>query len=119
MIDFRKFIKSMSFAIQGIVSMFITENNARIHLLATTLVVSAGFYFHLSSNEWLWVLLAIALVWIMEAVNTVIETLVDLVSPDFNPLAGKAKDIAAGAVLIASIFAIIVGIIIFIPKLSL
>ncbi|MEA5428066.1 diacylglycerol kinase family protein [Arcicella lustrica] len=119
MIDFQKFIKSTSFAIKGIRSMVISENNARIHLLASIVVISTGIYVELSAQEWLWIALAIALVWILEAINTAIEALVDLVSPDFHPLAGKAKDIAAAAVLIASIFAVIVGIIIFFPKLSL
>lgn len=99
--------------------MVISENNARIHLLASIVVISAGIYVELSAYEWLWIALAIALVWILEAINTAIEALVDLASPDFHPLAGKAKDIAAAAVLIASIFAVIVGIIIFFPKLSL
>lgn len=99
--------------------MVISENNARIHLLASIVVISTGIYVELSAQEWLWIALAIALVWILEAINTAIEALVDLASPDFHPLAGKAKDIAAAAVLIASIFAVIVGIIIFFPKLSL
>lgn len=99
--------------------MVISENNARIHLLASIVVILTGIYVELSAQEWLWIALAIALVWILEAINTAIEALVDLASPDFHPLAGKAKDIAAAAVLIASIFAVIVGIIIFFPKLSL
>ena len=82
--------------------MVISENNARIHLLASIVVISTGIYVELSAQEWLWIALAIALVWILEAINTAIEALVDLAS-----------------VLIASIFAVIVGIIIFFPKLSL
>lgn len=119
MIDFQKFIKSTTFAIKGIGSMIKSENNARIHLLASALVISAGFYFQLNLQEWLWISLAITLVWILEALNTAIEAIIDLVSPKFHPLAGKAKDIAAGAVLIASIFALIVGTIIFLPKVLL
>lgn len=119
MINFQKFIKSTSFAVKGIRSMIISENNARIHLLASTVVITAGMFFGLSKQEWLWISLAIALVWILEAINTAIEAMVDLVSPGFHPLAGKVKDTAAAAVLIASFFAVIVGIIIFFPKLSI
>ncbi len=117
MIDLPKFIKSTNFAIKGIVTMVKNENNARIHLVASLLVIAVGFYFSLTSSEWLWITTAIALVWILEAINTAIEALVDLVSPQFHPLAGKAKDVAAGAVLLGAIFAVIVGGIIFVPKI--
>jgi diacylglycerol kinase len=116
MIDILKFIRSMSFAIQGIANMIMSENNARIHALATIFVVVMGFYCHLTISEWLWISLAIALVWILEAINTAIEALVDLAAPDFHPLAKKAKDIAAGGVLIGAILAVIIGALVFLPK---
>jgi len=81
------------------------------------LVVFAGFYFSLSNFEWTVLVLAIALVLSLEMINSAIEYMVDLVSKDYNPVAGKVKDVAAGAVLIAAIFAIIIGLIIFIPKI--
>ncbi|MFC0184162.1 undecaprenol kinase [Pseudarcicella hirudinis] len=106
----------MRFALSGILTMLKSENNARIHLLASVVVISLGFYLKLNTTEWLWIALAIALVWIMEAVNTAFEAVIDLLSPDFHPLAGKAKDIAAGAVLMAAIFAIVVAVVVLLPK---
>jgi diacylglycerol kinase len=98
--------------------LFKSQPNARIHLIALILVISTGFYVHLSNLEWSLVVMCIALVLSMEAVNTALEYLTDLVSPDHHPLAGKAKDVAAAAVLIAAIGAAIVGALLFIPKLS-
>ena len=74
----------------------------------------AGIYFKISISDWCWLALSISIVWITESINTAIEKLVDLVSPEYNVLAGAIKDIAAGAVLIASIFAIAIGVLIFI-----
>ena len=76
-----------------------------------------GFYFALNTVEWLWIIAATAVVFIVELFNTAIETLVDLVSPDFNPKAGLIKDISAAAVLIAAFMALIIGILIFLPKI--
>jgi len=92
--------------------------NFKIHLVATLLVGIAGWYFQLSGHEWLWIILAIGLVLVAELLNTAIELLVDLVSPDFNPKAGKVKDVAAGAVIVAAFISVIIAAIIFIPKLS-
>jgi diacylglycerol kinase len=86
-------------------------------MFATVVVTGAGFIFHLSAGKWLALVIAIAMVWITEAVNTAIEFLVDLISPEFNPLAGHIKDIAAAAVLLSALAAIIIGCIIFIPEL--
>lgn len=116
MIKINQCLKSFYFAFKGIYSLFKNENNARVHLLASVLVIVAGFIFDLEKKEWLWIILAIAVVWITEAINTAIEKLVDLYSPEFNPKAGVIKDIAAGAVLLAAIFAIVVALIIFLPK---
>jgi diacylglycerol kinase (ATP) len=114
-----KTIKSFGFAMKGIWLVFRNENNARIHFLASMGVLCAGFYFNLSRQEWLGVLLAISLVWICEAFNTALEKLVDLVHPGQGKQAGEIKDIAAGAVLIAAIFSIATAAIIFIPKIKL
>jgi diacylglycerol kinase len=117
MIKVSKCLKSFSFAIKGIYAFFKNENNARVHLLASVAVVITGFFFHLEKSEWLWISIAIALVWITEAINTAIEKLVDLISPDFNSKAGEIKDLAAGAVLLAAIFSLVVALVIFIPKI--
>jgi diacylglycerol kinase len=117
MIDFPKSVRSFRFAFLGIWQFFRNENNAKVHLLATVVVLLAGYYFRLSPNEWLWIVAAIALVWITEAVNTAIEKLVDLVSPHFDPRAGAIKDLAAGAVLLAALAAVIIGLLIFWPHL--
>jgi diacylglycerol kinase len=87
-------------------------------LIATFSVSAAGFYFHLSLIEWALLVMSIAFVLSAEAMNTALEYLTDLASPDHHPLAGKAKDVAAAAVLIAAFNAIIVGLILFLPKLS-
>ncbi len=112
----RKRVRSFRYAWQGIVASFQSEANLRIHLIIASLVIICGFLFHISIQEWLICLLSFGLVISMELMNTVAETLVDLISPEQHPLAGKAKDIAAGAVLVSAIFAAIAGLIIFVPK---
>ncbi len=110
-------IKSFDFALQGIVVFFKTQHNAWIQLIATLLVIVSGFYFDVNSTEWCWLIAAISFVLIAEMFNTAIEFLTDLVSPEYNPLAKKVKDVAAGAVLIAAIAAIAIGLIIFLPEI--
>lgn len=95
-----------------------TQINPWIHLFATTVVVAAGFWFNVTTMEWCVLLLAIGLVWTAEALNTAIEFAIDLVTPDYHELAGKSKDIAAGAVLLASIVSASVGLIIFWPHFA-
>jgi diacylglycerol kinase (ATP) len=112
-----KRIKSFGYAIQGIRVMFATQVNAQIHLTAVLVVTAAGFWFHISRLEWCLLLLTFGGVLTAEAMNTALEFLTDLVSPDHHPLAGKAKDVAAGAVLLTAIAAIGVGILIFLPKI--
>lgn len=117
----RKYISgrysSVKFAWKGMKTLLRTQHNMRIHLLATIVVIGAGSIFHLSQGKWLALVIAIAMVWITEALNTAIEFLVDLVSPEYNPLAGHVKDIAAAAVLLSALAAIIIGCIVFIPEL--
>jgi diacylglycerol kinase len=112
----RKRIESFGYAFKGIATLFKTQINARIHAVVLTLVVLAGLYFNIERTEWLVITLVAALVLSAEAMNTAVEFVVDLVSPDYHPLAGKAKDVAAAAVLLAAFGAIIVGLIIFLPK---
>ena len=110
-------LKSFVYAGKGIYALISSEHNAWIHCAAIVLVTLAGFYFDITKEEWLAIVLCFGLVLAAEAFNTAIEKLVDLISPERNPLAGKVKDIAAGAVLICAITAVIVGVIIFVPYL--
>lgn len=112
-----KTLRSFRFAFKGLWQVGRFENNARVHLLATIIVIGAAFFLKVEKSEWLWLLASIALVWICETFNTAIEKLVDLVSPEYNETAGKVKDLSAGAVLIAASFSIVVALIIFLPKL--
>ena len=109
--------RSFGHAFRGIGILLRTQANARIHATATVLVVAAGFWFGISRGEWCAVVAAIGLVWSAEGVNTAVETVVDLVSPERHPLAGRAKDVAAGAVLCAAITALVLGSLIFGPRL--
>ncbi len=86
-------------------------------MLATFVAALAGFWFNLAISEWLWIVSAVFLVLVAETFNTAIEKLTDLVSPKYNDLAGKAKDLGAAAVLLSSIYAIIIAALIFIPLL--
>lgn len=109
--------KSIGFAIEGIATFFKTQHNAWIHALAAIIVVFVGFVLKVNNNEWCLLIFAIALVIVTEMLNTAIEFLTDLVSPNHNQQAKKVKDVAAGAVLIASIAAVVIGLIVFLPKM--
>ncbi len=110
-------ILSFGFAIQGLITFFKTQHNAWIHLLSAIAVIVLGFVLKVNSNEWCWLIVAIAIVFVSEMLNTAIEFLCDLVSPQFHPTAKKVKDVAAGAVLISAIAAVSIGFIVFLPKL--
>ena len=111
-----KRIKSFGYAFKGIKTVFSTEANMKIHILIAILVVICGFFFRISITEWMLCLICFGLVISLEMMNTAIEKTIDLVSPEFHSLAEKAKDAAAGAVLVSAIIAAVVGLIIFIPK---
>lgn len=113
----RKRIASFGYAFKGIALLVRTQPNARIHLVLTGLVIGGGFFFQISPLEWLILILTIALVLAAEAFNSALEALTDLVSPDWHHLAGNAKDLAAGAVLLCAIGAVAVGLLIFLPKI--
>ncbi|PYL10468.1 MAG: diacylglycerol kinase [Verrucomicrobia bacterium] len=111
-------IRSFRYAIGGIFRMLRCQHNAWIHLVVTAGVIAAGLFFQLSRAEWCWIVLAIAIVWTAEALNTAFEFLADAASPSFHPIVRDAKDVAAGAVLITAIAAAVIGAIIFWPHLT-
>ncbi len=100
---------------RGLKLLLQTQHNAAIHAVATILVIVAAVLLSISPAEWALIALAIVCVWAAEALNTAVEFVVDLASPDHHPLAGKAKDVAAGAVLVAAIGSVIVGVLVFGP----
>ena len=109
-------VKSFGHAFDGIMSGF-EERNMKIHCTMAVLVVFFGLVLHISVTEWCICLVLFGLIMGLELVNTAIEAVVDMVTKDYHPLAKRAKDAAAGAVLIASIMAAAAGLIIFIPRL--
>ncbi len=113
----KKRIKSFQYAFNGLRILFYEEPNARIHLAAAVLALIAGLILKISVTEWIIVLSCITLVFVCEIINTAIENLCDFVSPEKHELIKKSKDLAAAAVLIAALFATIIGVIIFIPKI--
>ena len=110
-------IRSFKYAFRGIGFMLRSQHNAWLHALATLLVVGAGWHFQLSRMEWNWLVLAIVAVWSAEAFNTAFEFLADALHPAYHPLVGKAKDVAAGAVLLTALGATALGVITFLPYL--
>ncbi|MFL1012927.1 diacylglycerol kinase family protein [Flavisericum labens] len=110
-------IKSVGYAFKGAVLLLKTEPSIKIQFVIGLVVTAAGFYFDISSSEWTIQILAIALVMSIEGANTAIEEIANFIHPDYNIKIGKIKDIAAGAVFIASFFAVIVGLIIYFPKI--
>ncbi|HFU4204737.1 TPA: diacylglycerol kinase family protein [Streptococcus suis] len=114
----RELIASLEFAVTGLLTVFKEERNMKKHLVSAVLVVLAGLIFQVSVTEWLFLLLSISLVIAFEIVNSAIENVVDLASDyHFSMLAKNAKDMAAGAVLFVSGFALLTGLIIFVPKI--
>jgi diacylglycerol kinase (ATP) len=111
-------IRSFGFAFKGIWTMMESQQNAWIHLFATLVVITAGILLRIERSEWIWIILAIMSVWAAEALNTAFEYLADVANPNFHPLVAKAKDVAAGAVLVAAIGAAIIGIITFWPHVA-
>ncbi|XUB36167.1 diacylglycerol kinase [Enterococcus sp. DIV0876] len=114
----KQFIASFEFAATGVKTVFQEERNMRKHVLLGVIAIVAGFIFRLNQMEWLWLLLAVFLVWIVEIINTVFENVVDMVTDcHFHPIGKKIKDMAAGAVLMTAIFSLVVAAILFIPKI--
>ncbi len=110
-------LKSFADAGTGVFHALRTQRNARIHAVATVLVIGLSTALKISAIEWCVILLAIGLVWAAELLNTAIEAVVDLVSPDEHELARIAKDTSSGGVLMAAIVSVAVGVIVFGPRL--
>ena len=113
----RKRLNSFRYAFNGIRLLIQNEHNAWIHCIITICVIISGFIFNLSATEWISIIIIIGIVFSAEAINSAIESISDLVSPEYNEHIKQTKDLAAGAVLIVAIIAVIIGLIIFIPKI--
>jgi len=111
----REQLASFKFAFRGIGRLLRLEVNARIHLVATILVVGAGFYCQVTNTEWCLLVLAMMAVWVSEGVNTAMEWLCDRINPEHDPAIAQIKDVAAGAVLIAALAAVVIGVLVFLP----
>lgn len=111
-------IKSVGFAFKGALLLLKTEPSIQIQFVIAILMTIAGFYFNISSIEWIAQIFAIGLVMSIEGINTAIEELSDFIHPEHNSKIGFIKDVAAGAVFLAAVAAILVGLIIYIPKLA-
>jgi diacylglycerol kinase len=112
-----KRLKSFEHAFNGLLILIKEEHNARIHLFATICVVIAGVLFKISLNEWIAIIFSIGLVFCLEIINSSIENIADFIYPEKHEKIKKIKDLAASGVLISAITALIIGLIIFIPKI--
>ncbi len=112
------FFQRVLYAMQGWVRFFSKETNGQIQLVIAALVISAGFYFRVNAREWLVIMLCIAIVIGLEMLNSALETLADKLHPGRDKHIRDAKDMAAGAVLLACVISVICGLIIFIPYLA-
>jgi len=112
-----KWLVSLSFAIEGLKTAVSSERNMRIHLRVALFVILAAVCFRIKLLEWALIIFAIGMVLVAELVNTAIERTIDLSHATYHPLAKAAKDIAAGAVLIAALTSVLIGIIVFGPYL--
>jgi len=110
-------LKSFRFALHGVILTVQSQHNAWIHLAVSVAVIAASFYADLSLGDWAWIVTAITLVWAMEALNTAIERLADAAVPEIHPLIAQAKDAAAGAVLIAVLGSVLIGLLVLGPPL--
>lgn len=113
----KKRSKSALYALNGLRVLFLEEHNSRIHIAIVIVVVTAGFLLKISNTEWLVVCILIALVFSLEIINSAIENICDYISPQWNEVIKKVKDLAAAAVFVSSVISVICGAIIFLPKL--
>lgn len=116
-LSLRRLAQSLGVAVRGVALLLVRDPNSRIHAAATILVIAAGVFLEVSRIEWCLLVFAIVSVWTAEALNTAVELLGDAVSSEHHPLVGQAKDVAAGAVLMAALGAALVGLLVFGPPL--
>ena len=109
--------KSFTHAGRGVALFFRTTHNAWIHIGILIVAIGLGFYFGITKIEWMMLIMVSGLVFVAEAINTAIEIDINLTSPEYHPYAKDTKDVSAGAVLIASVTALVVGLLIFVPYL--
>ena len=110
-------LKSFGYAFKGMLLLLKTESSIQIQFVLALLVTAAGFYFEISTTEWIFQVLTIAIVMSIEGLNTALEKLSDFIQPDFEPKIGFIKDISAGTVFFTAIAAFVVALIIYIPKI--
>lgn len=109
-------LKSIGFALKGAYKLITTEHSIMVQFSIAILLVIAGFYFHISREEWMIQTLAFGLVLGIESLNTAVEKIADFIHPEFHDRIGFIKDIAAGAVMFAATAAIVIGLLIYVPK---
>lgn len=109
-------LKSMGFAFKGAIKLITTEHSVMVQFSIGIIMTIAGFYFHISNNEWMFQILAIGLVLSIEGLNTAVEKVADFIHPEFHERIGFIKDIAAGAVFFAAMTALAIGLMIYLPK---
>ena len=105
-------IRSFRFANHGLMMMLKSQHNAWVHATATLLVIALGFICRINREEWCWIVLAVISVWTAEALNTALEFIADVASPEFHPLVKSAKDVAAAAVMLSALGALIIGLLV-------
>jgi diacylglycerol kinase len=115
--SFKSRLQSFRFALNGLRSLVKYEHNSRIHLIASAVVLILGLLLKIDLTEWSLLIVVIGMVFITELLNSSLELLADKINPEWNEMIGRAKDFSAAAVLIAAIVSLIVGVIIFVPKL--
>ncbi len=113
----KRLINAFGFAFSGLKTVLLEGRNFQLQLGVFVLVLVLGFWLHCSAIEWMFLLMASAIVFVAEMLNSALELLCDHVTPDKHFAIKRVKDIAAGAALVASLFAVVVGLIVFIPKL--
>lgn len=116
-VSIKKQLKSFLYAFHGLKTLIRDEHNSRIHLVTALIVVALSFFYQISAYEWIAICFAIGIVFITELLNSAIENLSDFISPQKHDLIKKTKDLSAAAVLVSAIIALVIGVIIFLPKI--
>lgn len=113
----RRVAKSVTHAFHGLVMAFREEMNIKIHVIISLVVIAAGIFYNISATQWLVLILTIVLVMSLEIINSILERVIDIIKPSVNQYVKEMKDMIAGSVLLAAIAAIVVGLIIFVPRI--